>query len=121
MSRLLSAVVAESVWTVDGEREVRHLVWCPGCDRAHYVNVEGSYTWEWDGNAEAPTYSPSLLVKYRHPAGHTNENPAPLGYDGPFVDDVCHSFIVAGAWQFLGDSTHALAGQVVPMVPWPFD
>lgn len=32
---------------------------------------------------------------------------------------VCHCFIVAGQWQFLGDCTHELAGQTVdlPLLP----
>ena len=32
---------------------------------------------------------------------------------------VCHSFIRDGQWQFLADSTHALADQTVPMLPIP--
>ena len=32
---------------------------------------------------------------------------------------VCHSFVSDGQWQFLGDCTHALAGQTVPVVPIP--
>lgn len=42
--------------------------WCPGCDTIHPFTIEsdgrlnGGTTWEWDGNLEAPTFSPSLLV-----------------------------------------------------------
>lgn len=31
----------------------------------------------------------------------------------------CHSYVKAGRWEFLGDCTHDLAGQTVPMVPLP--
>lgn len=56
-----------------------------------------------------------------------NELPAPgdrvLGHPSPHTADPawgnCHSFIVNGQWQFLGDCAHALAGQTVPMVPVP--
>ena len=33
-------------------------------------------------------------------------------------DRVCHSFIINGNWQFLGDCWHDLKGQIVPMVEW---
>ena len=89
-----------------------HWVWCPGCEDLHcwWTAIEGEpcnrTTWEYDGNDESPTVSPSLLVSY--------------GVDGK----QCHSFVKSGQWQFLGDCTHALAGQTVPMVPldwWPDD
>lgn len=31
----------------------------------------------------------------------------------------CHSFVVDGRMQFLGDCTHALAGQMVDIPDWP--
>lgn len=88
-------------------------VWCPGCDDAHrfeIVGEDGSHPdradcWTWDGNLEAPTFAASMLVRWT--------------WGTPPVDKVCHSFVRAGAWEFLGDSTHALAGQTVPMVPVP--
>jgi hypothetical protein len=81
------------------------LVECPGCKMFHCVNTvtEGRPKWTWNGDMEKPTFSPSLLVTYNY--GVNN------------VDVVCHSFIVDGVWQFLGDCTHELAGQNVPMVP----
>lgn len=42
-------------------------VWCPGCNAAHSINVVGEdgsrapITWEWDGNTEQPTFSPSIM------------------------------------------------------------
>lgn len=38
-----------------------------------------------------------------------------------FKCGVCHSFVRAGRIEFLGDCTHALAGQTVPLPPWPED
>lgn len=75
--------------------------------------------WEYDGNPEAPTFMPSVLVTYRHPKGYSNANPAPLGYDGEHVNEICHTFVRAGQIQFLGDCTHALAGQTVPIPDLP--
>lgn len=100
-------------------------VWCPGCGEAHrpeVVSVDGSRPagpcWDWDGNIERPTISPSLLVSgvqwaANEPFHDPNHNVAAGGAT------VCHSFIRDGHWQFLADSTHALAGQTVPMVPLP--
>ena len=77
-----------------------YWLWCPGCDDAHRIN-DG---WQFDGNIEAPTFSPSILVNYgNNPDGHKT----------------CHSFLRAGVWEFLGDSTHAFAGQNIPMVDLP--
>lgn len=87
-----------------GDLEYEQLrLWCPGCDRLHAVRVSGPEPqWEWDGNLDAPTISPSILVTM-------NTEPA----------TVCHSFFKAGVWEFLGDCTHDLKGQHVPAVPLP--
>jgi hypothetical protein len=78
-------------------------MWCPACDRAKRIPVNRSEgtSWEWDGNIEAPTLSPSIL---QHGSGNI---------------PVCHSFLKAGVWDFLSDCTHEMAGQKVPMMPIP--
>jgi hypothetical protein len=87
------------------------LMWCPGCDSLHQVDYTGpdgvvpQVCWTFDGNLDAPTVSPSLLVRWNSGPG-TPEH-------------VCHSFIVAGRWQFLSDSTHPLAGQTIPLPRLP--
>ncbi|KWV42145.1 ammonia monooxygenase [Rhizobium altiplani] len=95
------------------------LFWCPGCDGAHRVQVgEGpGPRWGYNSNPEAPTFSPSVLV-----TGHqlVMENGR---WTGEWVRDaagkpvlsICHSFVVDGRIQFLGDCTHALAGQTVDL------
>lgn len=84
--------------TTTAERGHHHSywLWCPGCDMAHRIDD----TWEFNGNIESPTFSPSILV-------------------GGNKGTVCHSFINDGIWDFLGDCTHKLAGQKIPMVPVP--
>jgi hypothetical protein len=94
--------------------------WCPGCGETHVISVDGSRgNWGWDRNVEAPTFSPSIKVTYRHPKGHSNENPAPEGYAGEYVEDVCHSFIRAGRIKFLSDCTHGLRGRTVDLPDLP--
>lgn len=82
--------------------------WCPGCEQVHQVNDGPGHgpTWEWNGDADRPTFRPSLLVRYE-------------GWDGDTpVREVCHSFITEGQIQFLGDCTHKMAGQTVPIPDW---
>jgi hypothetical protein len=93
---------------------------CPGCAKTghglHQVMIEGGNSnWGWNGNIEKPTFSPSVLVTYRHPKGYSNDNPAPVGWKGEYVDDRCHSFVTDGRIQFLGDCTHSLANQTMDL------
>jgi hypothetical protein len=95
--------------------------WCPGREEMHVIRVAAPDhpSWTFDGNVDAPTFAPSIKVTYRHPKGYTNENPAPAGYDGPYVEEVCHSFVRSGQIEFLGDCTHALAGKTVALPDLP--
>lgn len=80
--------------------------WCPGCDGVHVVTLsrkDGSPMWTWDGNVDAPTFSPSILVTG---GGHDKSR--------------CHSFVRGGKIEFLGDCTHALAGKTVDIPDWPY-
>jgi hypothetical protein len=80
---------------------------CPGCAETHtglhmlpVSGVTERPMWTFDGNLEAPTLSPSILTRH-----------------GDML--VCHSFLRNGVFEFLGDSTHSLAGQHVPMPDLP--
>lgn len=100
----------------------RLLFRCPGCKETHQVSVgEGSGPrWGYNGNPDAPTFTPSILVRSGHyMPGHENgpcwctyakENPEE---DARFKCSICHSFVTDGRIQFLNDCTHALAGQTV--------
>ena len=82
---------------------------CPGCNSMHMVKVGAGSgpRWQWNEDPERPTFSPSILVSY---------NGADAGKDGA-PPSVCHSFVTDGRIAFLGDCTHALAGQTVPIPP----
>lgn len=78
---------------------------CPGCDSLHGVFVEREQRprWDWNGDMVRPTFSPSILVTWDF---------------GPQREKkVCHSFVRDGQIQFLGDCTHKLAGQTIPLPP----
>jgi len=90
---------------------------CPGCDQQHQIwtgNGPGP-AWQFNGDVESPTFSPSLLVRMG-PKPDPVTHLAPKGAPG----QVCHSFIREGNIQFLSDCTHSLAGQTVelPEADW---
>lgn len=92
----------------DGRSGTRLYLWCPACDgihgeagSLHSVEVLGPNCWTWDGNLDAPTINPSILV---------TQPPSPKR---------CHSFVGSGRWEYLADCTHALAGQRVSLPPLP--
>lgn len=106
------------------------LFWCPGCNGAHRVqHGEGPRPrWGWNGSINKPTFTPSILVtgtdftekgkadfEAWHAAGFPDRNGVPFE-SKPMV---CHSFVTDGRIQFLGDCTHALAGQTVDLPAWP--
>jgi hypothetical protein len=90
----------------DHGHHYEHLMFvCPGCvefggSGVHALPVSGDSNgkpmWTFDGNLEAPTLSPSILSRRAE-------------------NQVCHSFLQAGVFQFLDDCTHSMAGQRVPM------
>lgn len=116
-------------------RSVDHLgkqavaFWCPGCECQHTVTVGGDGTWGWNGSVDAPTFTPSVLITSGHhvasQAGkrcwcdYNREQVAKGKEPARFVCGICHSFVTDGRIQFLGDCTHALAGQTVDLPSWP--
>ncbi|SEN73857.1 DUF6527 family protein [Nitrosomonas marina] len=92
---------------------------CPGCGKRHLIKHGSGKPprWTWNGDAEKPTFRPSVLVRYEHwvPPAMPNQ-PPPESQEK--VIDVCHSFVTDGRIEFLGDCTHALAGQTVDLPEW---
>lgn len=80
------------------------LFFCDPCDTHHMIRVGEPGSWQWDGNLDAPTISPSILVNQ--------------GSANPTVP-VCHSFVRGGHIEYLSDCTHALAGRTVPLSELP--
>lgn len=95
-------------------RGLRLWFQCPGCDDLHSVGQQWSWDWPDDDDTDRVTISPSLLVTYAFGNGKPRNDP-----EFAEIEKRCHSFIRDGRWEFLSDSTHALAGQTVDMVPLP--
>lgn len=104
--------------TEDGHGGARLMFECPGCECMHEVVIRSGPhpCWTWNGNAEKPTFTPSILVTGVQPItdeqhavwkrGERLPEPRPLR---------CHSFVTDGRIQFLGDCTHDLAGETVDL------
>lgn len=92
-----------------------HAYWCPACEELHDFAVEQSFSnnarWSFDGNVTAPSMVPSMNITV---------GPYPTDDESkPGRIDVCHYFLRAGNIQFLGDCTHAMKGQTVPLPDIP--
>ena len=92
------------------------LFHCPGCETNHGIPVDGSRGWTWNRDVEKPTVTPSIAV---HLTLYGPDKLAFSKYDGPFpcekAKGLCHSYVTDGRIQFLGDCTHALAGQTIDL------
>lgn len=78
----------------------RYFWLCPGCKEIHGVPVP---RWTFDGNVDAPSFSPSV----RHFVPE---------HDGIPEKTFCHYWVRAGQIAFDGDCDHELVGKTVPMV-----
>lgn len=100
---------------------------CPGCGDRHAINVQtedrkiGLPAWGFNGDAERPTFSPSILCRSGHFApGHQGPDcwcnyERRTGEKAPFKCYICHSYVTDGKIQFLDDCTHHLRGRTVPL------
>jgi len=88
---------------------------CPGCAMSHTLpnqNSRPDYVgprWTFNGDYAKPTLSPSISARGAMKLDEPDET---KDWD---ADAICHSFVTDGRIQFLGDCTHALAGQTVDL------
>lgn len=95
------------------------MFWCDGCKSHHSFQTKRPQAdmlpkdmeqrwrdyhlktpvWTFNGNADKPTFSPSLLVRWGDQPG----------------DKRCHLYLRDGMVQYLGDCTHDLKGKTVPV------
>lgn len=81
--------------------DTAHFFYCPGCESDHLVYVtnksgENRPTWTLDGDEDAPTLHPSVLIN--RPSHR------------------CHLFVRNGQLVYLDDCDHHLAGMTIDMV-----
>lgn len=114
---LLSAFLRSwSTTNKDSSHSKGVMFFCPGCQHAHSVGIEGSGPiWTWNGDVEKPIFASSIRTYW--PAHMRN---------GVLVPErtLCHSFVGHNGAQpgeifFLDDCTeHSLRG-AHPLPPWP--
>jgi Family of unknown function (DUF6527) len=81
---------------------------CPGCGGLHQVFTDYTHRdkegkvihWEWNGDGDKPTISPSVLVSKDDPKFR------------------CHSWVREGRIEFLSDCFHDLKGKTVDLPDW---
>jgi Family of unknown function (DUF6527) len=98
----MNPVAREVTVSYKGQKALREvLVFCPGCEMAHPFTVEVFHnytgrgngrpepTWQWDGNLESPTFSPSMLA---HGSVHLceGEHPPALCDDPDICEEDSH-------------------------------
>ena len=98
--------------------------WCPGCDEAHGPIVARPNPvhpfWDWNGSRDQPTLSPSIRVSGTRPITNDERDRILAGQYVEPEPRLCHSFVRNGQIEFLGDCTHHLKGQTVPIPDWPY-
>lgn len=102
-------------WSAPASKEAGYCFWCPGCQQPHSFRTEATEEhpkWEFNGDLDKPTFSPSLLCFTT--ARKNGEEIQP-----PIRETLCHLFVRDGMIEYCGDSPHALAGKTVPMEPFP--
>jgi len=72
---------------------------CPGCNIRHSFNS----TWNWNGDHEFPSVSPSIRTMGAKQVGEEDGEPV-------YEDYLCHSWITKGKIKFFADCTHDKAG-----------
>jgi|SRR5271165_4569627 len=97
--------------TNDGGDLLGWSFYCQGCDSGHVFWTSrlvwrNGDPWTFNGNAESPTFEPSLLNTCEH-------DPDPK-------QRCCHLNLTAGKLHFHADCTHDLKGQTVDLDDhWP--
>lgn len=113
MRKVLYELSPKSREYLDGHREYHFH--CPGCNVGHSFVTQWSEarkiefknlkfdtpTWQFNGDIERPTFTPSLLYKWSNE--HSKKN------------HVCHLYVTDGVIQFLNDCTHCFAGKKTPL------
>lgn len=100
----------------EGGGQAGYSYWCQGCKSAHSVVTEGPGAWGFNGDLLKPVFTPSVLVTIDFPAGYVREPDDPPARCHTFIG---HSGAQPGEVIFLGDCTHELAGQVLPLPDRP--
>lgn len=100
--------------SVSGYTAIGIVHWCPACEEVHQFAIESPNSsgaiWQWNGDTEKPTFTPSMLIRWGKQADPKCE----------VNGGICHYILTDGIINYCGDCTHAMAGQSVPLPDWPY-
>lgn len=102
------------------------IYWCQGCNMSHMIRTKGGPSaWGWNGDVDKPVFTPSVLTTgVKHLTDEQHDRYMETG-ELPAAEPMrCHTFVGCNGAQpgeviFLGDCTHELAGQVLPLPDLP--
>lgn len=88
-----------------------YYFWCPGCKHCHGFRVGGDPKkdgpqWDFNGDMEKPTFSPSLRMFVTDPETKQEKT-------------ICHLHLIDGEISFCGDGEHDHKNKTVPLTPIP--
>lgn len=113
-------------WADQASGQEGLIYWCQGCKSTHMIRTKGGpSSWGWNGDAERPVFTPSVLVTgVKQMTEEQHEAYLRDGVLPPAEQVHCHTFVGCNGAQpgeviFLSDCTHALAGQVHPLPDLP--
>ena len=95
--------------------------WCPACQTHHAPRVSGGPgpLWTWNGDRDRPTVQPSIRVEGVESVTDAQLERIRAGEPFEPVPLRCHLFLTDGRIQYLGDCTHARAGQTIDLEEMP--
>ena len=76
----------------------------------------GTGCWSWNGDTEKPTLKPSIATTGCRDITKDEADRILAGETLDLPKIKCHTWVNDGMVQFLGDCTHELAGQTLPLL-----
>lgn len=102
-----------------GAAGMRLAWWCGACQTHHQVPVDGKNAWTWNGDREKPTLTPSVRVMGTVPLTDAQHADVMAGKMVTTTPLECHFWLTDGVIHYLGDCSHNLKGQKVPLEDLP--
>jgi hypothetical protein len=103
----------------------RVAFWCPACNGPHVIRAAEfgaappGPIWAYNDDPHKPTFSPSVKVTGIQDLTEDEYARIVAGEKVETRPRDCHRCLTLGIIQYLGDCTHAMAGQTVEMPDWP--
>lgn len=84
--------------------------YCPGCGHEHVYYTAGQTRWQFNGDVNKPTFTPSLLNRWGKEADPNWQEPEGEPFSNSWSGR-CHLFVTNGVINYCNDCTHPLSGK----------